>query len=931
MVKTFNSVVKIWVVLLFFSQYLTILATGQSNEDCLMCHEDPELTAERQGRTVSMFVNMNIIHSSVHKDVDCVLCHEDADVEDFPHEDMLAPVKCGNCHDEALINFEKGIHGQALKLNALYAPDCKECHGEHDILPPTNHRSRTYKMNIPVLCGKCHREGAPVARVYNITEHNILENYSQSIHGEGLFKKGLIVSATCNDCHGNHLILPHTSPNSTISINNIAKTCMKCHAEIEEVHTKIIRKELWEKEPGAIPACTDCHPPHKVNVQNIVNTISDRACLKCHDNDEIHKVVNDSIISLKVTKEDIANSVHKSITCVKCHSDVSTHLQRPCETAGTVDCSNCHAEVSNVYNASGHGQAHFRKIENAPYCTDCHGRHQIQSRYDDTSPSYRANIPQLCGECHREDGKAVEVAELKEINAYLDYSSSVHGRGLTEKGLLPSAVCTDCHTTHYILKESDERSSINPRNIPATCATCHKGIYDDYIESDHAITRDNDKLNYPTCADCHSAHVISDIRQDEFMHEVTHQCGNCHEDLSETYMETYHGKAYQLGYLDAAKCSDCHGAHKIYNSSNPKSMVGIQNIVETCKQCHPDANMRFTGYLTHATHHDKTKYPILYYTFWGMTSLLIGVFGFFGIHLLMWLPRSIQAARKRKQHTKSIGDKYYIQRFTTSQRITHLFVILSFIMLALTGMMLKFASMPWAAWMAKVFGGVQVAGNIHRFAAVITFGYFIFHIFNLIRLKVKRRVPLWKFIFGKNSLMFNMQDVRDFWATLKWFVGAGPRPHYGRWTYWEKFDYFAVFWGVAVIGFSGLILWFPEYFTTFMPGWLINVAMIVHSDEALLAVGFIFTIHFFNTHLRPDAFPMDTVIFTGTVPFEHYRHDRPREYEMLKESGRLKKVLIKKETQPKWEKAVKIFGFTFLALGLSLIVLIIYSMLFGYN
>jgi len=246
-------------------------------------------------------------------------------------------------------------------------------------------------------------------------------------------------------------------------------------------------------------------------------------------------------------------------------------------------------------------------------------------------------------------------------------------------------------------------------------------------------------------------------------------------------------------------------------------------------------------------------------------------------------------------------------------------------------MMLKFAGMPWAAWLAKVLGGVQVAGNIHRFAAVITFGYFIFHIFNLIKLKIKRRVPIGRFVFGKNSLMFNMQDIRDFGATVKWFVGAGPRPSYGRWTYWEKFDYFAVFWGVAVIGFSGLILWFPEYFTTFMPGWLINVAMIVHSDEALLAVGFIFTIHFFNTHLRPDAFPMDTVIFTGTVPFEHYRHDRPREYEMLKESGRLKKVLIKKETQPKWEKAVKVFGFTFLGLGLSLIVLIIYSMLFGYS
>jgi predicted CXXCH cytochrome family protein len=701
--------------------------------------------------------------------------------------------------------------------------------------------------------------------------------------------------------------------------------------EIEKVHTKIIKEELWEKEPGAIPACTDCHPPHKVNVQNIVATISDRSCLKCHEKDDVHKVVGDSLISLKVNKEDLSNTVHKNIPCVKCHSDVSAELHRPCETVEQVDCSNCHAEVSEVYSISGHGMAYARKEENAPYCTDCHGTHIVKSRYDDTSPVYRAAIPTLCGECHRQDGKAMLLAELKEENAFFDYSSSVHGRGLREKGLLPSAVCTDCHTTHYVLKEDDERSSVNPKNIPATCATCHKGIYDEYIKSDHAISVDDKTHKYPTCADCHSAHEISYITQDDFMSEVTYQCGNCHHDLSETYLETYHGKAYMLGYLEAAKCSDCHGAHDIYKSSNPLSAVSSQKIVETCQQCHPDANIRFTGYLTHATHHNKTKYPVLYYTFWGMTSLLIGVFGFFGIHLLLWLPRSFQGIWQKKRHRVAMSNKYVIRRFTSSQRITHLFVIISFILLALTGMTLKFASMPWANYLADLLGGVHAAGNIHRFAAVITFGYFIFHVAYLIRLKAKRREGWFKFIFGKNSLMFNRQDLRDFGATVKWFLNLGPRPEYGRWTYWEKFDYFAVFWGVAVIGFSGLILWFPEFFTTIFPGWLINVAMIIHSDEALLAVGFIFTIHFFNTHLRPDAFPMDTVIFTGTVPLEEYKHDRPKEYEELKNSGKLKKVVMRKDERKPRDMVIRIFGFTMLGIGLSLVVLIIYSMLYGYN
>jgi cytochrome b subunit of formate dehydrogenase len=179
--------------------------------------------------------------------------------------------------------------------------------------------------------------------------------------------------------------------------------------------------------------------------------------------------------------------------------------------------------------------------------------------------------------------------------------------------------------------------------------------------------------------------------------------------------------------------------------------------------------------------------------------------------------------------------------------------------------------------------------------------------------------------------MFNKQDVKDFWNTLKWFIGLGPRPSYGRWTYWEKFDYFAVFWGVAIIGLSGLIQWFPEFFTLIFPGWLINVAQIIHSDEALLAVGFIFTIHFFNTHLRPEAFPIDTAIFTGVVPYEDYKHERPRELEELKRSGRLKKVLIKRDKPNKWMRWIKGFGFFFLTFGLTVVILIIYSMLFGYK
>jgi predicted CXXCH cytochrome family protein len=910
--------------------FIMSISIAASNDDCQMCHSDPELTTERRGRAVSLYVDSEIFTRSVHQNLECVNCHMDADVEDFPHASELADVECSNCHDDASEKFYAGIHGIALKRGAPYAPTCSECHGVHNILPPTNVNSRTYKMNIPVLCGKCHREGAPVARIYNIPEHDILSNYSQSIHGEGLFKQGLIVTATCNDCHGNHLVLPHTNPKSTISPQNIARTCMNCHARIEEVHLKVIRGELWEKEPGAIPACTDCHPPHKVNKTNLVIRTSDRECLQCHSRSDIHKLVEGQRISLTIDKEHIQNSVHRNIPCVKCHSDVSPQHKRPCDTAGRVDCSKCHVQVAEDYFASDHGQAFFRKDPNAPYCVDCHGSHQTLSHLNERDKTFRANIPDLCGNCHGRLENASRSYTDEHGMVYIDYSSSVHGVGLVEKGLLPSAVCTDCHGSHFILESKNEQSSVNHANLAATCANCHRGIYNDFVKSIHSpsVSKTDEKL--PNCEDCHSAHQIKTHQQDQFMTEVTHQCGDCHTELSETYIETMHGKTYTLGYLKAAKCSDCHGAHDIMQVDNPESHVGFNRIVQTCQKCHPDANRRFTGYLTHATHHDRTKYPILHFTFWAMTSLLIGVFSFFGFHTLLWLPRSFQHLKEKRQQ-KSTLQRYYFKRFSTTQRVLHLFVIFSFVLLALTGMMLKFSSMPWAKFLSDLFGGVEMAGKIHRFAAIITFGYFLAHIITLIRIKVKRKLAWKNLLIGPDSMMFSMKDLNDFYGSLKWFLGLGSRPPYGRWTYWEKFDYFAVFWGVFIIGFSGLILWFPEFFTIFFPGWFINVATIVHSDEALLAVGFIFTIHFFNTHLRPESFPMDKVIFTGLVPLDEYKEDRPEEYRQLKESGQLKKKVVFTEISTRKLLYVKLFGYTFLVIGIALILLIIYSMLFGYK
>ena len=231
----------------------------------------------------------------------------------------------------------------------------------------------------------------------------------------------------------------------------------------------------------------------------------------------------------------------------------------------------------------------------------------------------------------------------------------------------------------------------------------------------------------------------------------------------------------------------------------------------------------------------------------------------------------------------------HIRRFDAFDRRVHLALMSSFLGLAATGLPLLFVEAPWARGLSQLFGGVVVAGVLHRIFAVIMLSAFVAHVGRIVyRLFVRGEPLLW----GPASMVPQPRDLREFIAHVQWFVGRSPRPHFDHFTYWEKFDYWAVFWGMAIIGGSGFMLWFPEAFARVLPGQAFNVALLIHGEEALLAVGFIFTIHFFNGHFRPEKFPIDTVIFTGSVTEEELREERPGEYERLSHEGRLDSLAV---------------------------------------
>jgi cytochrome b subunit of formate dehydrogenase len=266
----------------------------------------------------------------------------------------------------------------------------------------------------------------------------------------------------------------------------------------------------------------------------------------------------------------------------------------------------------------------------------------------------------------------------------------------------------------------------------------------------------------------------------------------------------------------------------------------------------------------------------------------------------------------------SQSGERFIRRFTPAQRYMHAVLFTSFLGLAATGLPLRFSESMWARWLSKLVGGFGGILFMHKFFAIVLTIAFLIHVKEIIERGIIKRE---KGIFwGPTSMVANWKDVKDVVGHMRWFVGLGPKPQFERYAYWEKFDYWAVFWGMVVIGFSGYAMWFAPFFAHFLPGWALNAVLVIHSEEALLAILFIFSIHFVNTHIRPDSFPMDMVIFTGVESESEFKHKRPLEYQRAVESGKLETRLG--EAPGSWQiNFSKVVGFTAIFIGLTLLVL----------
>ena len=605
----------------------------------------------------------------------------------------------------------------------------------------------------------------------------------------------------------------------------------------------------------------------------------------------------------------IEASIHSDFLCGDCHTNVPERHPREAVEPMSVEetCSGCHRKVVRAIDDSVHAG-------NAS-CTDCHGGpHDIHADDDLASATSPVNQIQTCGQCHDEPEGL--------INGYL---TSVHGRGLLRSGLINSATCSSCHGDHDIVPVDADAAPTAHANSPGMCGDCHALLLETWKdESAHGMAWEAGDGEAPVCTDCHSSHDIIEPTSDLNRLESAENCGNCHEYHLKTFRDSFHGKANELGFVEGANCADCHTPHKNLGVDDPRSSVHPDNLEAMCSSCHEGVSANILSFNPHSDPTDPNQDFRVFVVWVFMTGLLIGVFVFFGLHDSLWLQRAIVGVLRGEFEEPAGTSGQYVRRFSSMNIYTHLAIIVTFLLLALTGLPLKFHDTAWAQQLMGLLGGVQSAGFIHRIAAIGTFGYAIFHLGNLfIRILIKRERGMF---WGPNSMVPQPQDIKDIFANLKYFLYIGERPENDRWNYIEKFDYLAVFWGVLIIGTSGLFLWFPMTVTQFLPGWVLNAAYVIHSDEALLATGFIFIFHFFHTHLRPESFPMDIVIFTGKMSLERFKEERSREYERLVENGELENYLVDPPT-PAERRRAYVWGSVFLTVGLLLAAGIVWALI----
>ncbi len=416
------------------------------------------------------------------------------------------------------------------------------------------------------------------------------------------------------------------------------------------------------------------------------------------------------------------------------------------------------------------------------------------------------------------------------------------------------------------------------------------------------------------CDTCHSEevpidityfanHVASRMKPARPVKQLAQVCAVCHSDPQimkrtgghdpvASYLQSFHGKASLLGSHKTATCVECHSApdgdqHMMLAKDDPGSSINPVNLPDTCRTtaCHPGAPPEMSRAAVHLDLDPTQRTPEFYVAifFIVMTASVMAIF-FLLVVLELFNAlvrphdheheRLVRLARRVLQHPEG---RQLVQRMSIHERLQHWGMAIPFAVLVFTGMPIKFAETHWAQTIVTFMGGLAVFRTMHRVAGVLLIAVFFYHIgYLLVKLamqlhrdrKAGARKSLWRYIYDAPQ-MLRPQDAIDFLQLMGYLLFLRKeRPRFRRFNFAEKFEYWAVFWGMPVMGLSGLALWGNAAISEQFTGRILNFAFIIHSDEAYLAFIYIATIHLFSVMFSPAVFPLSPGSLSGQAPAE---------------------------------------------------------------
>lgn len=618
-------------------------------------------------------------------------------------------------------------------------------------------------------------------------------------------------------------------------------------------------------------------PSAQSSVEEELDPLTEDQCSDCHERSLHDTDFND----------DLSVSVHDGFGCLECHTDKATmpHRSDSAFRVGSEGCRSCHVDADESYQV--HGQAAIDSEEDIPQCTDCHGDHNILPSTVKSAKTHPVNLPQTCGKCHENLDLTTKYQILHDHPIEI-YETSIHGQS-TKGGIYAAATCNDCHSTdgsaHRILSPGDPASTINHFNIPKTCGRCHKGIEKDFWEGLHGQLVARGQTDAPVCTHCHGEHGIispGDSRSPVSRAHLAEQtCSPCHESvaLNEKYglpagrltsfIDSYHGLKSKAGDPRVANCASCHGVHRILPSSDPSSSIHPDNLQSTCSECHPRISEQIASIPIHGVGDRELETTVAEIVEDIYIIAIIVIIGLMVLHWLIDLGRHIRLV---------MTSKPQVRRMRPHEVWQHTLLMVSFIVLVISGFADRFGDSWWARLLFGWEGGFELRGILHRGAAIVLVATTVWH---LLFIAASRR--------GRDfvvDMMPQPADFAGFWQRILYNLGGREKsPEFGRFSYVEKAEYWALVWGTVVMIASGILLWFDNWFIQYLPRGAMEVAVVIHYWEAWLATLAIGVWHLYSTVFSPHVYPMNPSWLTGSMPEEMYRHEHPAHLDQAKKES----------------------------------------------